>query len=126
MNTIKQFIIDSWNYSSATKLNEEHQELISIVKKMCYHPDTVFLMAPESSRYYLKNEKFGYFIVLTYDNIKLINHKFHKEVPLHLKSATELIKIVKHRIEVSRLEMEKEITGSSLELLKKISNSLEV
>ncbi len=126
MNEFKQYFADMWNYGSSVKLTEEHKELISIVKKMSYHPDTVFLIAPETSRYYLKNDKFGYFIILTDSGIKLINHDFHKEVPLNLKSATELIKVVKRKIELDRQAMEVEMSGNSLELLRKISNSLTI
>ena len=105
-------------------LSEEKQLIYDIVKKLCSHSKSNLVMAPRSNKYLIENKQENYFCIITLDNIRITNHNFYKEITLELKHLEALIEIFKDKVEEDRSRMENEAFNNNIELLNKISESL--
>ena len=130
MNKLKRMYLKglaSFKKRNEPKLDEEQQLIYDIVKKMCNNKETKLLMMTGSieGNYYLEDKNREYFAVLSDTAIKITNHDFYIVRHYNDKTMRPLIKRVRHRIEKDRIIMEKEIFKNELNLLRKISVSLE-
>lgn len=108
--------------------DEEQTLLYEIVSKMCARQDSKVLMAPAtgSDRYYIENKANEYFIVVGGESIKITNHKFYLVRQFHYKQMEPLIQKVRRRLESDRQRIEREMFVNELDLLKNISESLDI
>lgn len=130
MNKLKRMYLKglvAYKNKRTPKLDEEQQLVYDIVHKMCLNNETKLIMMPSNSEgmYYLEDKQREYFAVLTDNAIKITNHNFYIVRHYSDKTMLPLIRRVRHRIDRDRISMEKEIFKNELNLLKKISNSLE-
>jgi len=111
-------------FHAKPELTEEDNLLIEIITKMCDAPDSKFEMEPDDDRYFGRNDRLQYKLVLSEDFIKITNHDFHFTKYGKLKQMVNLIKLVRGRIQSDRNEFYDDITKNEIELLKKISTAL--
>lgn len=113
------------NIFKATPLTEEKQLIYDIVKKLCYHKGSKLALHPQSQEYLIENEELSYFCVINYSCIIITNHKFYKEMTLEFKHLEALITIFLGKVDEDRNQMKKEAFKNNIELLNRISASLD-
>ena len=112
-----------------TKIPEEPRseytyEFMAIHKKLIKDKETELLIAPISTKRYLKNEKFGITVVLHKRNAEIINHVYSYSIPLDDKSWEKVDREFNEEQERRSEEFEVEITANIKKSLKNILNSM--
>lgn len=117
--------LSKWRRRKESVLDEEQQLIYNIVHKMCLNRDNKVEDAPSRGAYYIEDRANQYYAVLSDSAIKITNHDFY--IVRHYTDTTmkPLIKRVKHRIEKDLNQKDREIFKNELNLLRKISVSLE-
>jgi hypothetical protein len=106
------------------ELNENQLLVKDVLSLMLSTDGTEAITAPISGKYYISNEKLGYYIMIGDFSVSISNHKFTFEQSVSVKFREILIDVVKKYMEQSRLEFEKRIFNNRTELLKSIKNNL--
>lgn len=106
-------------------LSEEKQLIYDIVRKLCYHNKSKLALHPKSEEYLIENKQLNYFCVINHDSIKITNHNFYKEMTLEFKHLEALIEIFLDKVDEDRIQMKKEAFKNNIDLLNKISASLD-
>jgi len=122
-NIYLRFMV-KWKNMNKMKFDEEQEYLYQVVMGMLVSPDTTCSVAPDSEKYYVVNLKHSYYIVLTYDYIKLTNHNHHIGLNMGQKYMGELILKVRKKIEKDLDNHEKTIFKNQIDLLKKIISTI--
>lgn len=104
--------------------SEYTQEFMAIHKKLLKDKETELLLAPISSKRYLKNEKFGITVVLHGRNAEIINHVYSYSIHLDTKSWSKVDNEFNEELENRREEFEVEIKANIKKSLKNILNSM--
>lgn len=102
-----------------------HHECIGICRKMLDHKDTILLIAPISSKRYMKNEKYGIYVVFHGKTVEVINHVYNYTVPLDDKTWDLMIEDFNYELEERRKEFESEISKNIKHSLKTILKSMD-
>lgn len=105
-------------------ISEYIQEFMAIHKKLLRDKETELLLAPISSKKYLKNEKFGITVVLHGRNAEIINHVYSYSIHLDSKSWLKVDNEFNEELENRREEFEVEIKSNIKKSLKNILNSM--
>ena len=114
------------NIFKTKPLSEEKQLIYDIVRQLCNHPASKLVIYPQAYEYFIENLEHNYFCVISLDSIKITNHVFYKEIVLELTHLEALIAIFLEAVKSDRDRMKQEGFDNSIELLKKISNSLKI
>jgi hypothetical protein len=104
--------------------SEYIQEFMAIHKKLIKNKETELLLAPISSKRYLKNEEFGITVVIYNRNAEIINHVYSYSIHLDEKSWAKVVREFNEELENRREEFEVEITANIKKSLKNILNSM--
>jgi hypothetical protein len=129
-HSLKRTIQKSYiEFRRKTKIPEEGkseyiQEFMAIHKKLIKDKETELLLAPISSKRYLKNEKFGITVVIHSRNAEIINHVYSYSIRLDEKSWEKIVREFNEELESRREEFEVEITANIKNSLKNILNSM--
>ena len=102
-----------------------HHECIGICRKMLDQKDTVLLIAPISSKRYMKNEKYGIYVIFHGRTVEVINHVYNYTVPLDDKTWDLMIEDFNYELEERRKEFEGEISKNIKHSLKTILKSMD-
>ena len=102
-----------------------HSECINICRKMLEKKETVLLIAPISSKRYMKNEKYGIYIVFHGRTIEVVNHVYNYTVSLDDKTWNILIEEFNYELEERRKEFEDEISKNIKYSLKTILKTMD-
>ena len=102
-----------------------HNECISICRKMLEKKETVLLIAPISSKRYMKNEKYGIYVIFHGRTVEVINHVYNYTVPLDDKTWDLMIDDFNYELEERRKEFEGEISKNIKHSLKTILKSMD-
>jgi len=130
MHSLKRTIQKSYiEFRRKTKIPEEPKseyiyEFMAIHKKLIKDKETELLLAPISSKRYLKNEKFGITVVLHKRNADIINHVYSYTIHLDDKSWEKVDREFNEEQERRSEEFEVEITANIKKSLKNILNSM--
>jgi hypothetical protein len=106
------------------KLNENQILINDVLELMLKTNGTEAITAPLSGKYYISNERLGYYIMISDFSVSISNHKFTFEQSVSPKFREILISIVKNYMEASRLAFEKTIFNNQTELLQRIKDNL--
>ena len=88
-----------------------HNECIGICRKMLESKETVLLIAPISSKRYMKNEKYGIYVVFHGRTIEVVNHVYNYTVALEDRRTEfedEISKNIKHSLKTLLKTMDKQ------------------
>lgn len=102
----------------------KEEQIQGILQKLLDHPETVKLMDPITNHYYLDNKSLEYFVLVTYDFVKITNHKFFYTENINGKFGTELEKVIRGAISKDRRRIEDEMFKNETDLLTKIDQKL--
>jgi hypothetical protein len=99
-------------------------KLKEIIQKLLNHPETIKLMDPITTHYYLDNKKLEYFLLVTYNFVKITNHKFYYTENINSRFGEDLEKIIKIAISKDRKKIEDEMFKNEQDLLTKIDQKI--
>ena len=104
--------------------SQKEEQVKSIIEKLLAHPDTIKLMDPLTSHYYLDNKTLEYFMLVTYNFVKITNHKFYYTENISGKFGEDLEKTIKAAISKDRRRIEDEMFKNETDLLVKIDQKI--
>lgn len=96
----------------------------AIFRKLVTHPNSVFLIAPLSQKRYIKNEKLGIFILLSDLRLNITNHVYNYDIDVNEDLSKKLQSMFDNKVELVRLELEKEMQSQIQHSLLKILDNL--
>ncbi len=102
-----------------------HNECVGICRKMLESKETVLLIAPISSKRYMKNEKYGIYIIFHGRTIEVVNHVYNYTVSLDDKTWETLMEEFNYELEDRRKGFEDEINTNIKYSLKTILKSMD-
>lgn len=102
-----------------------YYECLEICKRMLSSKDTVLLVAPISSKRYMKNEKFEIYVILHGRTIEVINHVYNYTVHMDEDTWTNLIDTFNEELESRREDIEDEIAKNIKYSLKNVIKGME-
>ncbi len=116
-------------FQKTPKLMDAEQNLIyNIVEKMCKNQDSILVVlnakARTTGQYYIKNEKNGYFIVLSGNCVKITNDEFYLVRYFEQDMIKPLIELADSRITEDCDKIQRNVFNNELEVLQNISDSL--
>ena len=117
-------VLDSSLSRTDSRMDSEISKIYGIVRSMCKHKGTKFLIAPISGTYYIQNKDLNYYIILSDDSIRITNHKFFITKSLALHENRKMVNYVRNHIETLRRGMEKEIFANESTMLNEIYENL--
>ena len=86
--------------------------------------DSTMLISPLSGKKYIKNEKFGMYIILSSSTVQIINHRYSYVIFISDKKYDKLINEFNVEVEKRRQFFEKEILGNINVSMKSILKTL--
>jgi hypothetical protein len=101
-----------------------YNECVEICRRMLEDKDTILLIAPISSKRYMKNEKFGIYIVFHGRTVEVVNHVYNYTVPLDDRTWASLMDEFNYELEDRRIEFETEISQNIKYSLKTILKTM--
>ena len=102
-----------------------YTECINICRKLLDQKDTVLLIAPIASKRFMKNDKYGIYVVFHGKTIEIINHVYNYKVSLDEKTWDLMIDDFNYELEERRMEFEEEISKNIKYSLKTILKSMD-
>lgn len=129
----KRFKMRFYLWSKRSSLMKTYQEEISSYEKTCFKiclklissPDSDFMIAPMSSKRYIRNNKFEMFVTMDYGRIEITNHVFNYNVKLSDRDWQRLTFIFDTETEKRRLETEQEVSSQIKNSLQHVLEKLE-
>lgn len=102
-----------------------YSECINICRKLLDQKDTILLIAPISSKRYMKNERHGIYVVFHGRSIEVVNHVYNYTVHVDEKTWNLMIDDFNYELEERRIEFEEEISKNIKYSLKTILKSID-
>jgi hypothetical protein len=99
-------------------------DAIRITQKLINDKDSTMLISPLSGKKYIKNDKFGMYVILHSSTIQIINHKYSYVVFISDKKYDKIINEFNIEVENRRQVFEKEILGNIQHSMKSIIKTL--
>lgn len=129
----KRFKMRFYLWSKRSSLMKTYQEEISSYEKTCFKiclklissPDSDFMIAPMSSKRYIRNNRFEMFVTMDYGRIEITNHVFNYNVKLSDRDWQRLTFIFDTETEKRRLETEQEVSSQIKNSLQHVLEKLE-
>lgn len=102
-----------------------YSECINICRKLLDQKDTTLLIAPISSKRYMKNERHGIYVVFHGRSIEVVNHVYNYTVHVDEKTWNTMMDDFNYELEERRMEFEDEISKNIKYSLKTILKSID-
>lgn len=102
-----------------------YSECVNICRKLLEQKDTILLVAPISSKRYMKNEKYGIYVILHGRTIEVINHVYNYTVHVDEKTWGLIDDEFNYELEERRIQFETEINTNIKYSLKTILKSID-
>jgi hypothetical protein len=106
------------------KKDPQQTSILLICKKIISNKDSTLLIAPISGKRYIKYEKGNLFIILSKEQIEIINHVYSYTIPMNSIILHKIEKIFDNRLEEIRLDMEMEIKNNIQKSLSQLLRDL--
>jgi hypothetical protein len=107
-----------------TNTSQHENDAIRITSKLVNDMDSTMLISPLSGKKYIKNEKFGMYIILSSSTVQIINHRYSYVIFISDKKYDKLINEFNVEVEKRRQFFEKEILGNINVSMKSILKNL--
>ena len=101
-----------------------YNECIEICRRMLSDRDTILLIAPISSKRYMKNEKFGIYVIFNGRTVEVINHVYNYTVPVDDETWEKMMDDFNQELEDRKEEFEDEIAKNIKYSLKTILKTM--
>ena len=102
-----------------------YNECINICRKLLEQKDTILLIAPISSKRYMKNERYGIYVIFYGKTIEIINHVYNYTVHVDEKTWNLMFDDFNYELEERRIQFESEISTNIKYSLKNILKSID-
>jgi hypothetical protein len=102
-----------------------YNECINICRKLLEQKDTILLIAPISSKRFMKNERYGIYVILYGKTIEIINHVYNYTVSVDEKTWDLMIDDFNYELEERRMQFETEISTNIKYSLKTVLKSID-
>ena len=99
-------------------------DAIRITQKLINDKDSTMLISPLSGKKYIKNDKFGMYVILHSSSVQIINHKYSYVVFVSDKKYDKIVNEFNIEVENRRQVFEKEILGNIQHSMKSIIKTL--
>ena len=99
-------------------------DAIRITQKLINDKDSTMLISPLSGKKYIKNDKFGMYVILHSSTIQIINHKYSYVVFVADKKYDKILQEFNIEVERRRELFEKEILGNINHSMKSIIKTI--
>lgn len=99
-------------------------DAIRITQKLINDKDSTMLISPLSGKKYIKNDKFGMYVILHSSTIQIINHKYSYVVFVADKKYDKILQEFNIEVELRRELFEKEILGNINHSMKSIIKTI--
>ena len=108
--------------------NEKEQRVISIVKSLIRDDTSIMMVAPNSGKLYIRNEKKSMFIILDDIYVTLLNNKSmsYHDVIVNVRVSEKLKLNFKNVLESRRNTMEHDIVNDVVKNLDYISKHIDI
>ena len=106
------------------KKDPQQTSILLICKKIISNKDSTLLIAPIRGKRYIKYEKGNLFIILSKEQIEIINHVYSYIIPMNSIILHKIEKIFDNRLEEIRLDMEMEIKNNIQKSLSQLLRDL--
>lgn len=97
---------------------------VNVAKSLIKNSDSILIMTPKTSKYYIKNEKLGVYLVISDSVLSVTNHKYSYEIKLTPKNERKLVNVfdneLEKRGEIYDTEMILQIKESLTDIYNKI------
>lgn len=111
-------------FSPKVVLNDRETMAIEVVNAAIHNPDVDLFMAPITGHKYIQDEKNHLSIILTGENIVIVNHKYYYDINLGLSAVKILSRKFDKVLESRRRKYEKDIKENTLRSLRSIATAL--
>jgi hypothetical protein len=112
------------NFQGKEKLNDNELEASILFRKLLIEPGTELLTSPLSGKFYLKSLKKDMLVILSSNQISIINHIYGYNVSVPSFLYERLKNVFIEEVERRRFKMEEEFRKNVQHSLKNIINSL--
>jgi len=102
-----------------------YTECINICRKLLDQKETILLIAPISSKRYMKNERYGIYVIFHGKTIEIINHVYNYTVAVDEKTWDQMMDDFNYELEERRMQFETEISTNIKYSLKTILKSID-
>lgn len=109
---------------STVESSPHENDALRITSKLVKDKDSTMLISPLSGKKYIKNEKFGMYIILHSSTIQIINHKYSYVVFVADKKYDKILQEFNIEVERRRELFEKEILGNINHSMKSIIKTI--
>ena len=109
---------------STVESSPHENDALRITSKLVKDKDSTMLISPLSGKKYIKNEKFGMYIILHSSTIQIINHKYSYVVFVTDKKYDKILQEFNIEVERRRELFEKEILGNINHSMKSIIKTI--
>lgn len=109
---------------STVESSPHENDALRITSKLVKDKDSTMLISPLSGKKYIKNEKFGMYIILHSSTIQIINHKYSYVVFVSDKKYDKILQEFNIEVERRRELFEKEILGNINHSMKSIIKTI--
>ena len=109
---------------STVESSPHENDALRITSKLVKDKDSTMLISPLSGKKYIKNEKFGMYIILHSSTIQIINHKYSYVVFVADKKYDKIVQEFNIEVERRRELFEKEILGNINHSMKSIIKTI--
>lgn len=108
-----------------TNTSQHENDAIRITSKLVNDINSTMLISPLSGKKYIKNEKFGMYVILSSSTIQIINHRYSYVIFISDNKYDKLINEFNVEVEKRRQFFEKEILGNINMSMKSILKTLD-
>lgn len=114
-------VLDPGSYGTA---NHQQTTAYLICKKLIDKGNSTLMMSPISEKRYIKQDDGNLFVIISYDNIQIINHVYSYNIPMHGRVFQKTLFIFNTKMEQLRSAMEAELQTNVQRSLNIIKDSL--
>jgi hypothetical protein len=118
------FLVKKVNISNRQKLTKTELEAGIVFRKLVKNKNTELLISPYSGKCYLRNNDKNILIVLSSNNISIINHIFGYDISIPNHLYENLRNTFNETVEFRRSEMEEEYRSNVRHSIQQVIKSL--
>lgn len=111
-------------FKSKVVLTEEEEKVRQVVEKMLENEETLIEIDPSNMSFLLSNEKFGFYVDIDSNGIKISNHTFARDIRLESKKIDLLKDMATKEASKRRGEKKVIIFKNGIDLLNNIITKL--
>lgn len=118
------FLVKKLYRASRVKLTNTEVDASILFRKLLIDPNTELLISPLSGKYFLKNDERNLLVVLSCNNVSIINHIFGYDISIPSFLYENLRNIFNEEVECRSQKMEDEYRNNVRHNLQQVIKSL--